>query len=100
MRGRAGEVVKTLTRRKVVVCCVQEIRWRGTSTRLIKGKHNKYKIIWVGNNFGLGGVKILVARKWTDKIFDVKRVNYQYQLLIAMQIIATVSTYAQQQRTS
>ena len=27
MRGRAGEVVETLTRRHIDICCVQEVRW-------------------------------------------------------------------------
>ena len=44
MRDCAGEVVETMTRRKVDVCCVQEARWRGASARLIAGKNNKYKI--------------------------------------------------------
>ena len=31
MSGRIGEVVETLERRKVDVCCAQETRWRGGS---------------------------------------------------------------------
>ena len=29
MKGQAGEAVETLTGKKVDVCCVQEVRWRG-----------------------------------------------------------------------
>ena len=29
MTARAGEIVETLHRRKIDVCCVQEIRWEG-----------------------------------------------------------------------
>ena len=46
MRGCAGEVVETLTRRKVNVCCVQKLRWRGASSRLITGKNSEYKMYW------------------------------------------------------
>ena len=51
------------------------MRWRGASARLKMGKANEHKMFWVGNNFSLGCVKILVARKWIDQIFNVKRVN-------------------------
>ena len=75
MRGRSGEVVETLTRRKIDICCVQEVRWRGASARMITGKDSEYKMFWVGSKTGLGGVGILVSREWIEKIVDVKRVN-------------------------
>ena len=56
MRKCAGELAEKLT--------------RGASARLITGKDSEYKMFLVENNFGLGGVGILVARKWTDKIFN------------------------------
>ena len=69
------EVVETLTRRNLDVCCIQEVRGRGVSARLITRKNSEYKMYWVGNNLGLGGAGILVAGKWIDKIFDVKFLN-------------------------
>ena len=27
LRGRTGEIVETLNRRKIDICCVQEVRW-------------------------------------------------------------------------
>lgn len=83
------------------VCCVQEVRWRGASARLITGRDSKYKMFWVGNNFGLGGVRIVVARNWIDKIFDMECVNdrlMMIKLFIGKQILAVVSTYTKQQR--
>lgn len=62
MRGYAREVVGTMTRRKVNICCVQKIGWSGASAWLITEKESKYKILRVGNWFALGGVKLLVAR--------------------------------------
>lgn len=103
MRGRTGEIVETLTRRKVDVCCVQEVRWRGASARLITGKDSEYKMFWIGKNTGLGGVGLLVARKWIDKIIDVKRVNdrlMMIKLLIGKTVAAIVSAYAPQQGLS
>ena len=50
-------------------------------------------------NFGLGGVRILVAMKQTDKIFDVKHVNDRLMmiLLIGKKIVALLSTYVPQE---
>ena len=41
MGGCAGEIVEILTRRKVNVCSVQEIRWRGASAWLITRKDSE-----------------------------------------------------------
>ena len=70
------------------------------SARLITRKNSKYKMYWVGNNLGLGGAKILVAGKWSDKIFDVKFLNdrlMMIKLLIGKRTVATVSTCAPKQ---
>ena len=69
IRGRAEEAVKTLTRRKVDVCCVPEVRWKGASARLISGKNNEYRMYWVGNNLGLSGVGVLVTGKGVMRSF-------------------------------
>ena len=42
MHGRPGEVVETMSRRMVEMCCLQEVRWRGASARLIQGKDSHY----------------------------------------------------------
>ena len=48
MHGRASEVVETLGRRPIDICCVQESRWNGCSARLTSAKSFKYKFIWSG----------------------------------------------------
>ena len=45
------EVVETVTRRNLDVCCIQEVRGRGVSARLITRKNSEYKMYWVGNNW-------------------------------------------------
>ena len=35
MSGRSAEVVETLHRRKIDVCCVQETRWTGSGARVM-----------------------------------------------------------------
>ena len=74
MKGRSGEIVEMLERRRVDVCCVQEVRWRGASARIITGREHWYKFFWVGNSDGVGGVGILLAEKWVDEVIEVVRV--------------------------
>ena len=38
LKGRVCEVVETLSRRKVDLCCVQETRYRGSHCRIITGR--------------------------------------------------------------
>ena len=42
MRGKASEVVETMSRRKVDLCCLQETRWK-TNLKLIAGRDSRYK---------------------------------------------------------
>ena len=99
MRGRSGEVVETVARRAVDVCCLQEVRWRGKGTRMISGKDCKYKFFWSGNQMGTGGVGILVHEKWSEKVVDVVRATDQIMLLklvVGDVIVTFLSVYAPQ----
>ena len=76
LRARSSAVVETMSRRGIVLYCIQECRWRGASTRMIDGKNSRYKSSWwIGNELGTGGVGVLLAEKCIDKVFDVKRVS-------------------------
>ena len=75
LRRRVCEVVETLSRRKVDVCCIQETRYRGGKCRTIKGKDTRYKLYWSGNDNGTAGVGVFVAEEWTEKVFEVQRVS-------------------------
>ena len=99
LRGRAGEIVEMLERRSVDVCCVQEVRWRGASVRFVEGRRARYKLFWIGNSTGYGGVGIFIAEKWIDKVIDVKRVNDHIivvKFLIGKKIVTAVSVYTAQ----
>ena len=99
MRGRAGEVVETMSRRGVDVCCLQEVRWRGKGTRMVCGKDSRYKFFWSGSQSGTGGVGILINEKWTEKVIEVVRVTDRIMLLkmvIGDGIVTFISVYAPQ----
>ena len=71
MRGKASEVVKTMSRRRVNLCCLQE----KTNLKLIAGRDSRYKYFGCGNDEGTCGVGILLAEKWWEKVFEVIRVS-------------------------
>ena len=75
LRGRTGEVVEILVRRKTDICCAQKTRWKGRSARLISGKGFKFKCSWIRDNDGFGGVAILIASKWIQNVISVNRIN-------------------------
>ena len=79
MRGRSSEIVETITRRNVDLCCVQEVRWRGASARYITGKDSRYKFFW--NDQGTSGIGVLLAEKWVDKVYDIKQVSDRIMLI-------------------
>ena len=99
MHGRASQVVETIGRRRIDICCVQESRWKGCSARLISAKGFKYKFIWSGENSGFGGVGVLLNENWIDKVISVVRLNYRImsiRILVGKSIINIFSVYAPQ----
>ena len=41
LKDRSSEVVETMPRRRIDLCCIPECRWRDTSARMIDGKDSK-----------------------------------------------------------
>ena len=78
---------------------MQEVRWRGASARHITGKDSRYKFFWVGNNQGTSGIGVLLAEKWVDKVYDIKRVSDRImliKLLVGEAVLTVLSVYAPQ----
>ena len=99
LRGRVCEVVETLSRRKVDVCCIQETRYRGGNCRIIKGKDTRYKLYWSGNDKGTAGVGVFVAEEWIEKVFEVQRVSDRIllvKLIVGLRVVTLLSVYAPQ----
>ena len=92
-------MVETLSRRKVDLCCVQETRYLGGHCRIITGKDSRYKLFWSGNNKGTAGVGVFVAKKWIEKVFEVKRVSDRIilvKIIVGQQVLCLLSVYAPQ----
>ena len=85
-----------MSRRGIDLCCLQEVRWRGGSARIIAGKNLCYKFFWIGNAAGTGGVGVLLAEKWIEKVSDIKRVSDRtlvIKLIIGKMIVTILSVY-------
>ena len=95
LRGRVGEVVETLSCRKVDVSCIQETRYRGGNCRTIKGKDTRYKLYCSGNDKGTAGVEVLVAEGRIEKVFEVQKVSDGI-ILVKLIVGLRVVTYAPQ----
>ena len=99
MKGRSNEITDTVARRCIDLCCLQETRWRGSSARKITGRDCIYKFFWSGDPSGLGGVGILLAEKWIDKVLSVVRINHRImmlRLLVGKIILSIFCVYAPQ----
>ena len=68
MVGRSGEVVDTLHRRKIDLCCAQETRWKGESARMLGAIGRRYKFFWLGYNKGTAGVGVFNGERWIDRV--------------------------------
>ena len=91
LKGKSGEVCEVLHRRKVKVCCIQEVRWKGGGPEHFKG------ISLYGK--GTAGVGVLVASELADRIIRVERISDRViavDLVIGEQIVKVVSCYAPQ----
>ena len=69
--GRGTEVCEELRKRKVDVCCLQEVRWTGEGARFIGVMGRRYKLWWCGNDDKTGGVGILVKEELCEKVVEV-----------------------------
>ena len=100
MTGRSGEVADALEKRKVKVCCVQETRWKGEGTRILRTKTGgKYKLFWKGCSEGVSGVGVIVSEEFIDKVVEVTRVSERLmmvKLIVGKCLMNVVATYTPQ----
>ena len=71
--GRKTEILEELRKKRVDVCCMQEVRWKGRGARLLGTSGQRYKLWWSGNNVGSEGVGTLVKEKIFCNAMEVSR---------------------------
>ena len=70
--GRKTEVCGELRKRKVDVCCIQEVRWKGQGARFVGTLGRRYKLWWSGNDAGFRGVGILVNEEISGNLWKLE----------------------------
>ena len=99
--GESGEVVEVLVRRRVDICCVQEMRWKGSDARMVKGRQGqKYKFVWLGYQEGVYDIGVLFSEECLDSVVSVTRVSERLMMMVRMGIgklfVNVISGYAPQ----
>ena len=57
----------------MVICCVQEVRYRGKNTISFGEGDDKYKLWYSGNDDGSNGVGIFARQELTESVIEVVR---------------------------
>lgn len=97
--GRGTEVCEELRKRKVDLCCLQEVRWRGQGSRFLGVKERRYKLWWSGNNVGTGGVGIFLTEELCEKVVEIRRRSDRVMsmvLVLENEVVRVISAYAPQ----
>ena len=71
--GRKREMFEELRKRRVDVCCMQEVRWKDQGARFVGTLEQRYKLWWSGNDAGSRGVAILVKEEISGNVVEVRR---------------------------
>ena len=62
-----------LRKRKVDMCCLYEVRWRGQGAQFVGIRGRRYKLWWSRNNDAIEGVGILVKKELCKLVVEVRR---------------------------
>ena len=73
MNGRGTEVCEELRKRRVDVCCLQEVRWRGQGAQFMGVKGSRHKLLCSGNSDSMGCVGVLVKEELCEKVVEVRK---------------------------
>ena len=98
MRGRSREVVEMLARRRVDICCVQEVKYKGEGCRMFGDGEERYKFWWSGGK-GEDGVGILIREDLVEDVLQVDRINpriIKMKIVMGRKVANIFSVYAPQ----
>ena len=62
-----------LRKRRIDVCCIQEIRWKDQGARFVGTSERRYKLWWSGNDAGFGEIGILMKEEIYGSVVEVRR---------------------------
>ena len=87
-----------LKKRKVDVCCFQEVRWRGEGARFIGGKGKRCKLWRCGNDDKTVGVGMLVKEELCENVVEIRRCDrvIAIGLVFGEEVVRVICAYAPQ----
>ena len=88
-----------MVRRRVDLCAVQEVRYKGQSARFIGGEQ-RYKLWWSGGRDGRYGVGLMLREELVDRVIEVVRISdrlMKIKMVLGRQVAHIFSVYAPQQ---
>ena len=97
--GRKTEVCEELRKRRVDVCCIQEVRWKGQGARFVGILGQRYKLWWSENDAGFGGVGILVKEEISGNVVEVRRKSDRVMaivLTLGREVMRVICAYGPQ----
>ena len=65
--SETGTEVCEKLRKRLEVCCLQDVRWRGHGEWFMGVKCGRYELFWPGNSDGAGAVGVLVKEELCEK---------------------------------
>ena len=73
LNGKGRELVEMLTRRRVDICCLQEVRYKNSGTTSFGSNDEKYKLC--GGDVATSGVGILIKQSLAERVLEVVRTD-------------------------
>ena len=89
-----------MKRRRIDVCAIQEVHYKGNGARIIEGERNSYKIWWSGGEKGERGIAVIMRKNLAENVIEVKRMDdrmMKVKMIYGEEIINFFSVYAPHQ---
>ena len=96
MTGKSREIADIMHRRKIMIACVQETKWKGSKAKEIG---EGFKLYYHGICRARNGIGIILSKEWQDKILEIKRISDRImtmKLVSGNTMLNIISGYAPQ----
>ena len=97
--GRSAEVTETIRRRNVDVVALQEKRYKNVGVRKLRGCDFEYKLYWIGEETGRGGVGLMVKHDLVEFVMEVRKVSTRIisiDTAVNEKVVTVISVYEPQ----
>ena len=78
LNGKSMELLM----RKVVICCIQEVRWRDMGSKFLGSLGRRFKLWWSGNEDRIGGVGILVREDLCMNVVEIHKISDRVMVVV------------------